>query len=230
MQQSESINELAGALSEFQGKCPTITFNSEVSYDTKSGGKKAFKYADLAQLWTAIRPLLKEFALSVIQGVDKDDHGESVIVTQLCHKSGQWVRTQTICNSHGTPQDQGSYITYMKRYSLAAVLGLVAEGEDDDGGKAKEAHDKAVLPQVKKETDPNAPATSTNGMSFVAYMGQVGKMQTRDELKALFDKFTAGKLTVTQKTAAENAYAKKLVEFDKIDAVKAIDKVFQGGK
>ncbi len=58
------------------------------------------------------------------------------ITTQLVHASGEWVRDRCVYPvAQRTSQGIGSAITYGRRYSLAALLGIAAD-EDDDGNAA----------------------------------------------------------------------------------------------
>lgn len=152
MEQSESIAELAKALAEAQGALASVPLNKENPY---------FKshYADLGALWEAARPELSSRGLSVTQtfepytgGVD----GRLVnVTTTLTHVSGQW-RSGTLSMPTGektTPQSVGSAITYARRYSLAAMLGLVGAPDDDAEGAEgrKGSAPKASTPD--KSTD-----------------------------------------------------------------------------
>ena len=214
MEQSNEINELAKALSAFQGECTSIAFNSNVSYELKKGGTKDFKYADLNQLWTHIRPLLPKHGLSVVQPMGRASDGEPVITTQLNHSSGQWIRSSAFYGASGTPQDQGSYITYMKRYGLAAMLGLVSE-EDDDGQAGANGDAKA---KEKKAAAPSEPAVAktSDGMNFMGFMDQLKNITSPADLQKLYDGFAVqASLTVGQKTAAKNAYETKMKALEK---------------
>lgn len=126
---SETIELLAAALVKAQGEFPTVTKDSENPF-FKS------KYADLATVTKAAQPVLTKNGLAVTQFVSHDGNGGSLLKTYLLHESGQYICDEMpLLMPKGTPQDQGSAITYAKRYSYMAVLGLVAD-EDDDGNKA----------------------------------------------------------------------------------------------
>jgi hypothetical protein len=57
------------------------------------------------------------------------------VETVLAHKSGEWMRgTSAAPVVKADPQGVGSAITYLRRYSLAAVCGIAQE--DDDGNAA----------------------------------------------------------------------------------------------
>jgi hypothetical protein len=126
-EQSEQINELAGALAKAQGKI-TGALKDSANPFFKS------KYADLASVWDACRSALSDNGLAVIQLTESDDSGVFVVTT-LAHSSGQWMRSRLrLTPKDDSPQAMGSAITYGRRYALAAMVGVAQV--DDDGNAA----------------------------------------------------------------------------------------------
>jgi len=127
VEQSESVADLAKALATAQGELAAVPLNKENPY---------FKshYADLGALWEAARPVLSAHGLSVTQTFEPTEKSGVVnVTTTLSHLSGQW-RSGTLSMPTGeksTPQAVGSAITYARRYSLAAMLGMVGDTDDD---------------------------------------------------------------------------------------------------
>lgn len=117
------------------------------------------KYADLEAVWAACREALHANGIAVIQGAMTID-GKPHMETKLIHTSGQWMTSfWELMPTKPDPQAMGSAITYQRRYSLAAMVGVVTE--DDDGnaaaGKAKKEVEKpgATKPTpAKTETKP----------------------------------------------------------------------------
>jgi len=129
MEKSESIKELATALNKVQSTIQAAKKGSENPY-FKS------KYADLLAVWDACREPLTENGLSVVQVADTDEQGRGYLETLLIHTSGEWIKGRLpLMSLKADPQSQGSAITYARRYSLSAIVGLCTE-EDDDGEKA----------------------------------------------------------------------------------------------
>ncbi len=92
-------------------------------------------YADLASVWDACREALTSNGLSIIQRSVGDDPQLVQIETILCHESGAEVSgTITMRPVKADPQGIGSCMTYARRYSLAAMVGVAPE--DDDGNAA----------------------------------------------------------------------------------------------
>ena len=138
---SEEIGELVKALAKAQGAIKLAKRDSDVEYTLKSGKRMQRTYADLTSVWDSCRKELSENGLAVIQ-TTKGNRGVTVITT-LAHESGQWIRGELTMQPGGNdPQSYGSALTYARRYSLAAIVGI-ATGEDDDAedatrGKRKE--------------------------------------------------------------------------------------------
>jgi hypothetical protein len=128
MTQSESIASLAKALSIVQGK---------MTYAVKDSANPFFKskYADLESVWDACRSLLAENGLCVMQFPGEFIDGCMSLTTILAHSSGEWIKqTMEVPVTKPDAQGAGSAITYMRRYALAAVVGVVQA--DDDGNAA----------------------------------------------------------------------------------------------
>lgn len=123
---SNEIHELAAALAKAQGEMQTAGLRSENPY-FKS------KYADMAEIVRVSRPALTKNGLAVIQQILPNDDGQNLLHTILTHSSGQWIESRMrILPSKPDVQSLASYITYLRRYSYAALCGIVASNEDDD--------------------------------------------------------------------------------------------------
>jgi hypothetical protein len=94
------------------------------------------KYADLTSVWEACREALTKNGLSVVQTTEFE--GDAVwIETILLHSSGESIKGRyPLRPMQQTPQGYGSALSYARRYSLAAMVGVVAD--DDDGHAASE--------------------------------------------------------------------------------------------
>ena len=128
MNQSESIANLAKALSIVQGK---------LTYAAKDSANPFFKskYADLESVWDSCRTLLSDNGLSVIQFPGEFFDGTMSLTTILAHASGEWIsKEMSLPVTKPDAQGAGSALTYMRRYALAAVVGVVQA--DDDGNAA----------------------------------------------------------------------------------------------
>lgn len=129
---SETINNIAKALSSFQSKVGSIKKNKEVEVIKKTGGKYIFFYADQGAIFDGIKELLGEFGLSYSQIIQENG---SKLITILMHESGEWIQSEIALMMHGDIKSYGGDITYKRRYALSAILGLATEN-DDDGSQA----------------------------------------------------------------------------------------------
>jgi len=97
------------------------------------------KYADLAEVVRASRTALAKNGLAVMQYVKDGYEGKSLLCTRLGHASGQWIESSIPIKAEKPGiQGFGSNLSYLRRYMYAALVGVVATGEDDDGELAME--------------------------------------------------------------------------------------------
>ena len=137
MNQSESIANLAKALSTVQGK---------LTYAKKDSKNPFFKsnYADLESVWDACRDLLSNNGLAVTQFPGEYFDGTMSLTTIITHSSGEWIsQIMSVPVTKPDAQGAGSALTYMRRYALAAVVGVV---QADDDGNAASQPKSAVKP------------------------------------------------------------------------------------
>lgn len=132
MTELSNIEKIAVALAKAQGKFPPVPMNGKAGKDSYG-----YRYATLADLIQTVAPILSEHELSFTQLVSGS--GDDVTVTTvLMHSSGQHLQSSFTAKASGQGgrmtgiQAQGSTITYLKRYLLAAMLGVAGE-EDTDG-------------------------------------------------------------------------------------------------
>lgn len=143
MKHSEQLNEIAKALSGLQSEI------RDAEKDTQGYG---YKYADLYQVLSLIRPLLAKFGLAFTQHVSNADD-KVVIETMIMHSSGQWLSSEiamppTPNKNMSAAQSVGSAITYGRRYALTAIFGITQTAEDTDA--AHERYDQ-------KKSEPKPP-------------------------------------------------------------------------
>jgi hypothetical protein len=134
------MKELATAMAKAQGQIKTALKDSKNPHFKSS-------YADLTSVWDACREALSKNGFSVIQRTDFEAGGEVWLETMLLHSSGEHVSSRyPLRPAKADPQGYGSAITYARRYCLAAIVGVVAD-EDDDGNAASQRNGNHVPPQ-----------------------------------------------------------------------------------
>lgn len=100
-------------------------------------GNQKTKYADLAQANEQILTRLNALGTTWVctPTVLLPDY-RFVLQYELKHVASGTAKSGTWPLKGDTPMQQGSAVTYGRRYSLLAVTGVVAEEDDDDGGAA----------------------------------------------------------------------------------------------
>ena len=133
--------------------------------DQTAGTIFKYKYADLSQVLQIARPVLSKHGIGIIQLLG--NAGDNVSVTTLlAHKGGAGVKTVSSMPVHipvgksGQPtmthaQAVGSVSTYLRRYSVAAIVGITQTDTDAANG------DPVPSPQKREKTpqraEPEAP-------------------------------------------------------------------------
>lgn len=138
--ESEQIKDLVAALSKAQGAYPSIGADRENPYFKSS-------YADLDMILKAVRPCLALNGLSFTQDTRFSADGSTILHTRLYHSTGQWIETRArILPVKNTPQEYGSCLTYNKRYSAMALLGItVAKDPTDDDAEVAMVHAREII-------------------------------------------------------------------------------------
>ena len=163
------------------------------------------RYATLNDIIDTARKPLADNGLSYVQmpcNPESIDIPFIGLTTRIMHASGQWVETTVYFPMDGgankavsAVQAAGSVLTYMRRYALAAALGIVAD-EDADGN---------APPAQQQVNSPTAPPAAN------------GKAQTATDPGPLPD----DELTIEEAPAAQFiAAAAGLLETD-TDTLKA---------
>lgn len=129
--------EIATDLIELVNQLRGLEKSAQVNYSVqnrKTGEwmRKAFDYVPLDNILNKIKEN-KNFAM--LQPIGIDENGVCGVKCILVHKSGHVFETNTYpfaVKEGAKIQDEGAEITYRKRYSLGAFLGMATE-EDTDG-------------------------------------------------------------------------------------------------
>ena len=165
------MKNLFKALANFQQEVPVIH---------KATQGYGYSYSDLTAIFKVINPLLKKHGLGFTQLV-----GDGSIITILFHvESGEQIETTTVIPQGVTLKGMndfqvlGSAITYIRRYAISAMLGLITDKDLDACGE-----------QIK--TPKNEPD----------YTLEIANAKSQDELKAIYEKVKGNKGLVALITA-----------------------------
>src|SRR5690625_667307 len=180
MKKSESIVELSQALAKAWENIKNPKHNQKVVVRTKKGGKYDFQYTDLTGIIDEVKPHLSKNGVTVLQQAYTEMVEGNFLVsvtTRLVHSSGEWIESKPLSYPVGGNdiQGMGGLITYMKRYSLSAILGISTE-TDDDGNLA--SGNTATFKASAKQLD------------YVDSLlnGKVSKNHTKEQLYAVLKK------------------------------------------
>lgn len=151
MRFSESLSNIASALAKVQAE-----IKNPVKNQINKGVMGSPKYANLEDtLQDYVRPVLTKHGMSVFQSIKTDESGRVGVCTVLFHDSGEFIEGDyAFCdvkiptNSSGKEiltqgQATGVNITYLRRYSLNAALGI--NGDKDTDGSYGELEPEAPL-------------------------------------------------------------------------------------
>ena len=143
---SEKVEMLAAALSKAQSEMPAAPMLAQNPFLKN-------KYADLGTIIKTATPVLSRNGLAVSQQVvtESDRIG---VTTTLLHSSGQWIEgtvSLPLDEERGKSMAQvaGSVITYLRRYSYGAIVGIITD--EDTDGQHPAAQQKSVTPQPEAQ-------------------------------------------------------------------------------
>ena len=154
MNQTEDIKDLVAALCKAQGMMKPAIFN-------KKNPHFKSRYADFTSVMDACRDPLSSNGLAVMQFCET--HNEKLmLVTMIAHTSGQWIKSYLpLVPRNMDSQSIGSAITYAKRYSLSAMLGIVCDDDEDDDAETAEGRGHHM------ENVPSIPLISKDQASYL---------------------------------------------------------------
>lgn len=159
------MKNLLKALANFQQEVPVIH---------KSSQGYGYTYADLPAIFEIINPILKKHGLCFSQPLQ-----DGSIRTIIFHvESGESLESSIIIPQANSLkgmnefQTLGSAISYLRRYSLASILGLVTDKDTD-----------AATPQAPAPTPPKPKKTPQE------VIDELQAVLTMDELKAVWSKY-----------------------------------------
>jgi hypothetical protein len=168
------MKEFAKALAKVQ---------TEIGTASKSSTNPHFKsrYADLAEVWATWQEVGPKHGFSVIQTTAIAD-GVTCLQTTLLHESGDSMTgIYPLMPSKNDPQGMGSAMTYARRYTLAAMVGIV---QDDDDGNAASVHNKDAAKAAQKPAQTKDMTPEQKVAAWIEGSRKViSQMQTREQYK-----------------------------------------------
>lgn len=149
-QVGELMEALAKAQGEFTAAIKEITSNAFVG--------RIYKYADLAANISAVRPALSKHGIALLQFTDSDLERQTGSVTTSLYHGEQFMSVSAEAPALGRNgfdvQSLGACWTYLRRYTLQAIVSLASEDED---GESLVGVDNKPLPQKAQPHPPSPP-------------------------------------------------------------------------
>lgn len=153
MRFSDNLSNIASALCKVQAE-----IKNPIKNNVNKGVQGAPMYANLEDtLAEYVRPILTKYGMSVFQSVSTDEKGRVGVCTTLFHESGEFIEGDYVYCDIVIPtskqgnkiltegQATGVCITYLRRYSLNAALGINGDKDTDGSYDDKPAEDEQPL-------------------------------------------------------------------------------------
>lgn len=155
----EAAVGLIAALAAARVKYRPLKASRTAKIKTRDGsGEYSYHYADLADVLASVAPALAEAGIALTQPLRPAPEGLE-LVTRLVHVSGESLESVLpVPLPAGNWQAWGSALSYARRYSLTALLGVQPEMEDDDGQNAQPAAYPERRPEPKPAPQPADPS------------------------------------------------------------------------
>ena len=195
------MKNLFKAIAAFQQECPVIL------KDTSGYG---YKYADLTQIDSVIKPLLSKHGLSYVQPlqdnsiktilfhIESGEQIESICTIPFESVKYEPVLIETTKNNvtekktkfviagfegMNTAQAYGSLITYFRRYTISSMLGLITD-KDTDGTGVPQQPEQQKQPEQKKD-----PIIEKYAKERISLLDQISKCTTPEDLTIIKESY-----------------------------------------
>lgn len=132
---SDATGQLFAAMARASLAFGEVVKTRKADIQSRTRGSYSYKYANLSDVMKAIGPALRVESLVPMQ----IPMGDRVYVRIVHGPSGEWIEggLPLALPDYGSDiQRLGSALTYMRRYLLTMMLGIVADDEEDDDGAA----------------------------------------------------------------------------------------------
>src|SRR4051794_35605266 len=169
-QSSDNIGAIAAALARAQANLanPEKTLTATIHSPFPREESRTFRYASLAAGLEIVRKTLSQQEIATIQTTQIDSTtGQIHLTTTLAHSSGEWISSDwpvVASADAAAPHRMGTALTYARRYSLFALVGIA--GEDD---------------MDAPDLQPSSVARSRNSLIGKATQGVVGRPEALSE-------------------------------------------------
>ena len=132
-------------------------FKKKLKQPLKDANNPFFKskYVPLENVVSVVDEAMEDTGLSYVQEIEELDEGYIRVDTVVLHESGEYmiIKGSKLKPVKPDPQSSGSAITYARRYSLSAAMGIASDPDDDGNGASQQAKNNQ---QSKNTQQPKA--------------------------------------------------------------------------
>lgn len=158
------------AVAAFKAHAPTVRKDKAVSY-----GNTNYRHVSLGYALSEINPILSQHGLSIswkTRQEDKTIYVRCILTHELGHSEDTELFGLPDASGQKNPVQQvASTVTYLKRHTAFALLGLEAEGADDDGRSASPAVER-ISPEKASEIHAKIAEHGLDMERFLAWLGR----------------------------------------------------------
>ena len=196
------MKEIHAALKNFQEQCPSLS-----KPRTAGQGKWSYEYTPLEVMLSVVQPVLLKNDLVLNQTFGCNEHGQTLIVTHLVHKSGEEIKGETplfLPNDMGAKPmfTWGGSITYARRYAIKMILGI----EPDMDMNTEEELPAQPVKAVIKETAKTQPIKSDLKAMFLTKLKDPKEDNQRSKIIGMAEqRHKDGKLSKEDLTEIKSA-------------------------
>jgi len=146
MNHSEQLDKIAPALVELQSDAHNVAATAKNDFIGS-------KYTPLPELLNYLKPLLHKHRLAIVQL--PAGTGRVGLETVVLHESGQWISAELSLDfekekGKSLAQVAGSYISYLRRYALGAVVGIATDPDLDGNAPVEHKSTDGLDAKVKE--------------------------------------------------------------------------------
>lgn len=209
---TDALNELAAALAKAQASFPVIEKTRTATINSAKGSY-SYTYADLSDIFRALREPLWKNGLSVAQVINN-----TILQTVLMHTSGQRIVSYSILTcAAADPKVSGAELTYRRRQALCAILGIAAEDDTDGDGtdddQRPQERPQQIRPPASKSARAAAPAAAPAHAAAPAAKADTGELASEGERKYLSNRAGTGLADLLRDVGAASLEALTKAQF-----------------
>jgi len=197
----QASHDFAAALAAFQSACPPIKKTSTAKVITKGGSNYTYTYAELDEIARTVRPFLHQHGLSYTWDSElSQDAGMLTVTCTLEHAHGHKktatfkAPTEAVSQAMSPQQRHASALTYGRRQTLIAVLGLTTCDPDTDAAPSMESTAPVTPAQVAILEALIDKRPDGSRALLLDYLGEKFGAKTLEELPAIHFAWLKGDL------------------------------------